>query len=95
MSTNRIEKRILLSAPQQRVWRALSDSTEFGSWFGMKFEGPFEPGTSIRGIIVPTTVNAEVARSQKPYEGMPVEMAIEQMQPERVFSFRWHPGASN
>lgn len=32
-------------------------------------------------------------RLQKPYEGMPVEIAIEQMEPERLFSFRWHPFA--
>ena len=44
MSTDRIEKKILLRAPRKRVWRALSDSTEFGTWFGMKFEGAFAPG---------------------------------------------------
>jgi uncharacterized protein YndB with AHSA1/START domain len=38
MDTDRIEKQILLQAPLSRVWRALSDSTEFGTWFGMKFE---------------------------------------------------------
>src|SRR4029078_6671255 len=91
MNTDRIEKRILLRATKERVWRALSDSTEFGSWFGMKFEGPFAPGAFMRGVIVPTTVDAEVAKAQKPYEGMPVELTIEQMEPERLFSFRWHP----
>jgi hypothetical protein len=59
----------------------------------MKFDGPFTPGASMRGIIVPTTVNAEVARAQKPYEGTPFEITIDQMEPERLFSFRWHPGA--
>ena len=93
MSTNRIEKKILLRAPRKRVWRALSDSTEFGSWFGMKFDGPFTPATTVRGVIVPTTVNAEVAKAQKKYEGLPVELTIEQMEPERLFSFRWHPYA--
>jgi uncharacterized protein YndB with AHSA1/START domain len=93
MNTDRIEKKVLLRAPLKRVWRALSDSTEFGSWFGMKFEGPFAPGTRIPGVIVPTSVDAEVASAQKPYEGLPVELNIEQMEPERLFSFRWHPGA--
>ena len=93
MSTDRIEKRILLHAPRQRVWRALADSTEFGRWFGMRFDGPFVPGGSIRGVIVPTTVNAEVAKAQKPYEGLPFDLTIEQMEPERLFSFRWHPNA--
>ena len=93
MSTDRIEKKILLHAPPKRVWRALADSTEFGSWFGMKFDSPFVPGASMRGVIVPTTANAEVAKSQKPYEGLPFDITIEQMEPERLFSFRWHPGA--
>jgi uncharacterized protein YndB with AHSA1/START domain len=76
-----------------RVWRALSDSTEFGTWFGVRFDGPFAPGANVRGVIVPTTVNAEVANAQKPYEGMPFEITIEQMEPERLFSFPWHPFA--
>src|ERR1700735_3501688 len=93
MDTDRIEKEILLRAPRKRVWRALSDSTEFGCWFGMKFDGPFVPGARMRGVIVPTTVNAEVAKAQKEYEGMALEITIEQMEPERLFSFRWHPHA--
>jgi uncharacterized protein YndB with AHSA1/START domain len=93
MSTDRIEKKVLLRAPRKRVWRALSDSTEFGTWFGVKFDGPFAPGASMRGAIVPTQVNAEVAKAQKPYEGLPFEITIEKMEPERLFSFRWHPFA--
>jgi uncharacterized protein YndB with AHSA1/START domain len=93
MSTDRIEKKILLRAPRKRVWRALTDSKEFGSWFGMKFDGPFVPGAKMRGVIVPTTVNAEVAKAQKEYEGLPFEITVEQMDPERLFSFRWHPHA--
>src|SRR5438128_6386156 len=93
MDTDRIEKKVLLRASRKRVWHALSDSTEFGKWFGVKFDGPFAPGASMRGVIVPTTVNAEVANAQKEYEGMPFEITIEQVEPERLFSFRWHPFA--
>jgi len=93
MSTDRIEKKVLLRAPRKRVWRALSDSAEFGSWFGMKFDGAFTAGASVRGVLVPTTVNAEVAKAQKEYEGLPFEITIEQVEPERLFSFRWHPYA--
>jgi uncharacterized protein YndB with AHSA1/START domain len=93
MSTDRIEKKILLHAPRKRVWRALANSAEFGSWFGMKLDGPFSPGAKMRGVIVPTAVNAEVAKVQKEYEGWPVEILIEQIEPERLFSFRWHPFA--
>jgi uncharacterized protein YndB with AHSA1/START domain len=93
MSNDRIEKRILLHAPRKRVWRALTDSTEFGTWFGMKFDGRFAPGARMRGVVVPTQANAEVAKAQKEHEGLPVEIFIEQMEPERLFSFRWHPFA--
>ena len=93
MSTDRIEKKVLLQASAKRVWSALSDSTEFGTWFGMKFEGQFRPGALLRGVIVPTTVNADVAKAQKQYQGLPVEITIEKMEPERRFSFRWHPYA--
>jgi len=93
MSTDRIEKKVLLHAPRARVWRALSDSAEFGTWFGVKFDGPFAPGAKMRGVIVPTTVNAEVAKAQTPHEGQAFDIAIEQMEPGRLFSFRWHPYA--
>jgi uncharacterized protein YndB with AHSA1/START domain len=93
MSTDRIEKKVLLHAPVKRVWSALSDSTEFGTWFGMKFEGQFRAGALMRGVIVPTKVNEDGARAQKEYEGLPVEITIEKMEPERLFSFRWHPYA--
>ena len=93
MSTDRIEKQILRHAPRKRIWQALSDSTEFGTWFGMKFDGPFVPGAVMRGVIVGTKVNAEVAKAQKEYEGMSGEITIERIEPERLFSFRWHPFA--
>jgi uncharacterized protein YndB with AHSA1/START domain len=59
----------------------------------LKFDGPFTPGTSIRGVLVGTTVNPEVAKSQKKHEGLPFEIQIERIEPERLFSFRWHPFA--
>lgn len=93
MSSDRIEKKILLRAPRSRVWRAISDSSEFGSWFGVKFDGPFVPGQSLRGVIVPTTVDPEVAKAQQPLAGTPFEILVEQIEPERLFSFRWHPYA--
>jgi uncharacterized protein YndB with AHSA1/START domain len=91
--TDRIEKRILLQAPRQRVWRALADATEFGTWFGVRFDGPFQPGALLRGVIVPTKVDAEVAKAQQELAGKPFEITVERMDPERLFSFRWHPFA--
>ena len=92
-ATDRIEKRILLKAARARVWRALTDAQEFGSWFGMKLDGPFAPGATVRGVVVPTRVDAEVAAHQEPYRGLPVELTVEKIEPDRRFSFRWHPNA--
>ena len=92
-NTDRIEKTVLLRAPRERVWRAISDSGQFGSWFGVQFDGPFLAGAHMKGRIVPTTVDAEVARSQKPYEGAVFEFRVDRVEPMRLFSFRWHPYA--
>ena len=39
VSTDRIEKDIVIRAPRARVWRALTDAREFGSWFGAELKG--------------------------------------------------------
>jgi uncharacterized protein YndB with AHSA1/START domain len=92
-STDRIEKRVVLNAPRSRVWRAISNAAEFGSWFGVKFSGPFTPGTPLRGTITPTTVDAKVAESQATYAGADFEITVDRIEPEHLFSFRWHPFA--
>ena len=91
--TDRIQKKILLRAPHERVWRALVDSKEFGSWFGMRLDGPFVAGAAVRATIVPTKADAEVAKLQKEFEGFSFEIEVERIEPERLFSFRWHPHA--
>lgn len=79
-STDRIEKRVVLRAPRSRVWRAISNAAEFGTWFRMKLDGAFVAGTTVRAkVAVPG------------YEHMKVEMLIERIEPERYFSYRWHP----
>jgi uncharacterized protein YndB with AHSA1/START domain len=92
-STDRIEKRVLLRASRERVWRAISDSKQFGSWFGVEFDGPFVAGASIVGKMVPTAVDAEVAKRQETYRGYRFEFAVDRVEPMRLFSFRWHPFA--
>src|SRR5207247_9397931 len=81
-STDRIDKRILLRALRSRVWRALTDAREFGAWFRVALEGPFAEGATIRGRI-----------TYPGYEHVTMEMLVERMDPERLFSYRWHPYA--
>ena len=80
--SNSIEKRVELKAPVSRVWRALTDHREFGEWFRVKLEAPFRPGAVARGPI------------QYPgYEHLVFEATVQTMEPERLFSFTWHPYA--
>jgi uncharacterized protein YndB with AHSA1/START domain len=91
--SDRIEKQILLRAPLPRVWRALTDAREFGTWFGVTLDGQFKAGSRITGKISPTSVDPQVGAAQKPYEGMPFDITIDRIEPETRFSFRWHPYA--
>ncbi|HEY1758145.1 MAG TPA: SRPBCC family protein [Bryobacteraceae bacterium] len=79
---HRIEKQIELKAPVSRVWRALTDHVEFGEWFRVKLEGPFLPGQVSRGNI-----------TWPGYEHIKWEAVVQTMEPERLFSFTWHPYA--
>ncbi|MCT7659177.1 SRPBCC family protein [Mycobacterium deserti] len=95
MSSDRIEKEVLLKAPLERVWRAISDSEEFGQWFGVRFDGPFVAGTSVTGVITPTAVDEDVARAQQPYAGMADSWQIVAVEPQRRLAYRWHPYPSD
>ena len=81
-STDRIEKRVLLRAPRSRVWRALTDAAEFGTWFRVSLEGAFVVGATVRGKMkIPG------------YEHLSLEMLVERLEAERKFAYRWHPYA--
>lgn len=90
---DRIEKRVLLDAPLERAWHAISDARQFGIWFGVEFDAPFVAGTHATGRIVPTRVDAEVARMQEPYTGTAFDIHVDRIEPMQRFSFRWHPFA--
>ena len=93
MNTDRIEKQVLLRAPLDRVWRAISDSQEFGRWFGVRVDGPFVAGTSVTATITGTTVDDEVAEMQRPHVGTKATWQIIAVEPPRRFAYRWHPFA--
>jgi uncharacterized protein YndB with AHSA1/START domain len=91
--TDRIQKTTLLRAPLERVWQAISDSGQFGVWFGAAFDGPFVPGTRLSARIVPTQVDPEIAKMQESHTGTPFVVFVERVEPLRLLSFRWHPYA--
>lgn len=79
---DRIEKQIELKAPRPRVWRALTDYREFSEWFGVQLEAPFLPGQTTAGqITVPG------------YEHVRMEVVVQKLEPETLFSYTWHPYA--
>jgi len=78
--TDRIEKTVHLHAPRSRVWRAITDARQFGSWFRVNLEGDFKAGATIRGRIL-----------EPGYEHLTMEMLVERIEPEHLFAYRWHP----
>ncbi|OBK56353.1 SRPBCC family protein [Mycobacterium kubicae] len=93
MSSDRIEKRVVLRAPLDRVWRAVSDAEQFGRWFGVRFDGPFVEGGFVTAVITPTAVDDEVAKRQEPHTGVKSTWEIVALEPQRRFAYRWHPFA--
>ncbi len=81
-STDKIEKTVVLPAPRSRVWRALTDAAQFSQWFGVTLVGRFAAGEPIRGPV-----------TSPGYEHLTMEIWVERIEPERLFSFRWHPAA--
>jgi uncharacterized protein YndB with AHSA1/START domain len=79
---DRIEKQIELKAPLAKVWRALTDYREFSEWFGVQLETPFVPGKTTAGQI---TIAG--------YEHIRMEVEVQKMDPEKLFSYTWHPYA--
>ena len=81
-TSDRIHKEVTLDAPRSRVWRALTDVNQFNAWFGVELATPFAPGVEASGKI-----------TSRGYEHVTMQIWIETMEPERFFSFRWHPYA--
>lgn len=81
-TTDRIEKEIVLKAPVERVWEALTDSKQFGEWFRARFDGPFVAGREVGGQI-----------TYPGYEHFRFVVTVERIEPRTLFSLRWHPSA--
>lgn len=80
--SDRIEKQIEIEAPVSRVWRAVTDYREFGAWFRVALEAPFEAGKAARGRI-----------TYPGKENLVMTVTVQRIEPERLFSFTWHPYA--
>jgi uncharacterized protein YndB with AHSA1/START domain len=82
-STDRIERSIQIAAPRSRVWRAISNAEDFGSWFGANLKGQtIAAGQRVKGHI-----------TVKGYEHVEFDIMVERVEPENLLTFRWHPYA--
>ncbi|HTV24305.1 MAG TPA: SRPBCC family protein, partial [Polyangiaceae bacterium] len=64
------------------MWRALTNSKEFGTWFGARLDGDFRANASVSG---PITIQG--------FDHLTLHLKIERIEPESYFSYRWHPYA--
>ena len=84
-ASDRIQRKILLRTPRSQVWRVIAHAEAFGQWFGVALEGKrFVAGEWTQGQI-----------TYPGYEHLLWNVLVERVEPERVFSFRWHPYAVN
>lgn len=98
---DKIEKHVVLKAPIGRVWRAITDSEEFGRWFGISLQGKFVVGEEITGKFL-KSLNEQAIMERQRSLGVPVSglrhleddlifCKVERLEPENYFSFRWIP----
>lgn len=80
--TDVISRKVKLRASPQRVWQALTNAQEFGSWFGVALESPFQVGKVSAGQI-----------TEPGFEFLRAELSVHRMTPDTSFGFRWHPAA--
>jgi uncharacterized protein YndB with AHSA1/START domain len=96
-----IVKQVTVRAPVSRVWRAIADAREFGRWFGVRLEGEFAPGKRMTGTFELQLDEAAIMEHQRRLGVTPSKLrlprgsttfcAVERIEPERHFSFRWIP----
>ena len=83
--TDRIERKVVINAPRERVWRALTDAREFSTWFGVDLKGQkFTPGQRARGLVSSAACG---------HDNVWFDVLIETVKPQDLFSYRWHPAA--
>lgn len=82
MDSDRIDRSTELRSPVSRVWRALTHSSEFGAWFGVRFDSPFQTGHESTGQVVTPGL-----------EHLTWRAVIQDIEPEQYFAFTWHPYA--
>ena len=79
----RIDRSIEIKAPPERVFRALTNPDELGTWFKVKIEGEIVAGEE----VWMTSLFKEGACA-----GYRFAVKILEVTPPRLFAWRWQPG---
>lgn len=74
----RIERTVNLRASPDRVWRAIGDAQEFGTWFRVRLDQPFVAGTEQTGMM-----------TYPGYEHMPWKARVVAVEPPHRLAFEW------
>ncbi len=84
MDNDRIEKTIELRATRHRVWQAINNPKDFGTWFGLgealTLEGDFVPGARVIGVW---DVGGREVRE--------LFFTVDEVVPDSLLAFRWVP----
>ncbi|MDB5895114.1 MAG: vanillate O-demethylase oxidoreductase VanB [Rhodoferax sp.] len=84
LPTLRFHQEARIDAAPAAVWKALTDARQFGEWFGVRLDTVFSPGQLAVGKM-----------ERDGHEHLDFTAKVVRMQPERLFSFRWHPHAED
>jgi uncharacterized protein YndB with AHSA1/START domain len=75
-----IERELILAAPPERVWLALTDAQQLGAWFGTRAEVDLRPGGAV------------LFEWDKPDVHGTNRGVIDVVEPPRRFAWRWRCG---
>lgn len=76
--TNQVQRSINIKVPAERLWRAITNSAEFGTWFGVTLDGEFIVGQVTRGTF-----------TLPGHEGKPFWVRVEAIEAPKLFRFSW------
>jgi uncharacterized protein YndB with AHSA1/START domain len=79
---SKIEKQVFVRAPRARVWRAITDAKQFSEWFRVTTKDEFRRGARVH-----------LTSTYPGHEGTEFYFDIDEIIPDRKFSWRWYPAS--
>jgi uncharacterized protein YndB with AHSA1/START domain len=79
---SRIDRTIEVNAPLDRVWRALTTTSDLANWFRVTIEGDIAPGAEVW-----------MTSNSPGHEGQRFVVRVTEMTEPHRFVWQWHPGA--